>query len=160
MSGREPRKTSGPSSHDGGPIHDSENLHASCVAWHDRAVLITGPSGAGKSSLALQLMALGCTLVADDRTIVTRAGDHVTASCPPAIRGTIEARFVGILNAKAAPDPVALCLIVDLSQQETDRLPPSRVRSLFGLEIALVYESDTTAFPSAILQYLKGGRSA
>ena len=42
------------------------NLHASCIAVHGRGVLILGPSGAGKSSLALQLMALGADLVADD----------------------------------------------------------------------------------------------
>ena len=54
-------------------------LHGSCVALAappgvlPRGVLILGPSGAGKSTLALRLMALGATLVADDRVEVSAA---------------------------------------------------------------------------------------
>jgi len=44
-------------------------LHASCVCLEGRAVLIRGASGSGKSGLALQLIALGAALVADDRTV-------------------------------------------------------------------------------------------
>ena len=36
--------------------------------------MITGASGAGKSALALQLIALGAELVADDRTELWREG--------------------------------------------------------------------------------------
>ena len=42
-------------------------LHATCIAWQGRGVLIRGPSGSGKSALALGLMAHGAVLVADDR---------------------------------------------------------------------------------------------
>jgi HPr kinase/phosphorylase len=49
----------------------SEILHASCIALEGRGLLILGPSGAGKSSLAIRMMALGASLVSDDRTLVS-----------------------------------------------------------------------------------------
>jgi HPr kinase/phosphorylase len=41
-------------------------LHASAVSLDGNGVLICGASGTGKSTLALQLMALGAELIADD----------------------------------------------------------------------------------------------
>ena len=87
-------------------------LHASCVALDGRGVLILGRSGAGKSSLALELMALGARLVADDRTVLHADDGAPVASCPPAILGKIEARGVGILAADPSP-------VDDLDRQET-----------------------------------------
>ncbi|MDQ2092235.1 HPr kinase/phosphorylase [Marimonas arenosa] len=136
-----------------------EILHASCVAIDGRAVLILGRSGRGKSALALELMALGAALVADDRVELRRVGEAVIASAPEPIAGSIEARFVGILNAEAAgPAPVAL--VVDLDADETQRLPPQRSKNLLGLALPLLHNSETRHFPAAILQYLKAGRSA
>ena len=54
-------------------------LHATTVALAGQGVLILGPSGSGKSGLALQLMAMGAELVADDRTIVTARGSTLHA---------------------------------------------------------------------------------
>ena len=62
-------------------------VHASCVALDRRAVLLRGASGCGKSALALQLMALGATLVADDRVILRLRDGALAASCPASIRG-------------------------------------------------------------------------
>ncbi|MEZ5716341.1 MAG: serine kinase [Paracoccaceae bacterium] len=135
-----------------------ETVHGSCVAHHGRAVLILGASGRGKSALALQLMALGAGLVADDRVILTRDGDAVIASAPAAISGRIEARFVGLLNAiPAAPAPLAL--VVDLDADETERLPPQRSRKVLGISLPLVHNVASRHFAAAILQYLKAGRS-
>lgn len=134
-------------------------LHASTVAYGGQAVLITGASGTGKSGLALQLMALGAELVADDRTILTRKGDSLIASSPEAIRGQIEARFVGILSAlPAAPTPLAL--LVNLDTIEAQRLPPMRTEALMGVLVPSVHKSECSHFPAAILQYLKHGRIA
>ena len=90
-------------------------LHATCVAVEGRGVLICGPSGAGKSALGLQLMALGARLVADDQVALSRRDGALWAACPPTIRGMIEARGVGLLNA----DPVEgaeVVLAVDLGR--------------------------------------------
>ncbi|WP_369011391.1 HPr kinase/phosphorylase, partial [Escherichia ruysiae] len=97
--------------------------HASCIPHRERGLLILGPSGAGKSVLALQMMALGAALVADDRTVLRREGGRILADAPDSIRGRIEARGVGILHA-APHGPVELALAVDLARPEPDRLPP------------------------------------
>ncbi len=136
----------------------SETVHASCVALAGRAVLVLGPSGSGKSALALQLMALGCVLVSDDRTVLTLRRGHLCAAAPPAIRGRIEARGVGILSAAAVAARVAVA--VDLTRAETERLPKVRSVTFLGTDIPLVRRVDSDHFPAAILQYLKGGRSA
>lgn len=136
-----------------------EVIHASCVAQGGRAVLIRGASGAGKSSLALELMARGAELVADDRVILTREGGALIARAPETLAGMIEARGVGILNARPAGSaPVAL--VVDLDHLETDRLPPQRSTNLLGVSLTLLHNTDTAAFAAAILQYLREGRRA
>ncbi len=136
-----------------------ETCHASCVAHGGKAVLIRGASGSGKSALALRLMALGATLVADDRTELTLEDGAVIARCPPAIRGMIEARFVGLLSAKAL-DCAPVHLVIDLDRAETDRLPPKRNTVLLGQSCPLLYRVDADHFPAAVIQMLAQGRKA
>jgi HPr kinase/phosphorylase len=126
------------------------------VALGQRGLLILGPSGAGKSALALHLMALGATLVADDRTILTRHGDTLIATCPPAIRGMVEARGIGILRATPL-DAAPLVAAVDLGQSEPDRLPNIRSTILLGISLPLLHKVETGYFAAAVLQYLKEG---
>ena len=132
-------------------------LHASCVAAHGRAVLVTGPSGAGKSSLCLTLLALGARLVSDDRTLVTATPQGLVASCPSdAIRGLIEARGIGLLRADPL-DQVPVALVVDLGQVETHRLPPPRHITMLGATLPLLHRPQTDAFPAALMVYLSQG---
>jgi len=136
-----------------GPV----TLHASTVALGDTAVLICGAAGRGKSALALQLMALGLVLVADDRTILQMERGRVMATCPAAISGLIEARGVGILSA--SPRAAAwVGLAVDLDQTETERLPPLRRIRLLGQDLPLLWQVPQAHFPAAIVQWLKAGR--
>lgn len=133
-------------------------LHASTVAINARAVVICGKSGAGKSALALELLALGATLVADDITELTVENVRLIATCPQSIRGRIEARGVGILKADdAGPTPVAL--VVDLDASESERLPPFRSMTLAGVQLPCLHNPAHGHFPAAILQYMRAGRS-
>jgi len=134
-------------------------LHASCVALGGRAVLIRGASGSGKSGLALQLMALGTGLVADDRTRLWRRGAVLMADAPAALCGRIEAREIGILTAPAT-GPAGVALVVDMDTAESDRLPPMRQVRILDVRLPLVRKSHLAHFPAAILTYLKGGRDA
>ncbi|KDB02642.1 HPr kinase [Defluviimonas sp. 20V17] len=129
------------------------------MALDGRGVLILGPSGAGKSGLALQLMALGARLVADDRTRLSARAGSLIARAPAAIAGRIEARGLGILAADAVGEAV-VALAVDLGQTETDRLPPDRRLTLMGCTVPLCHGISSGHFPAAIVQYLRAGRIA
>jgi HPr kinase/phosphorylase len=130
--------------------------HSSCVSYGASAVLILGKSGAGKSALALQLMALGGVLVADDQTILTSGEAGVIATCPVSTIGQIEARGVGILKADSQ-DSAFVRLVVDLDKKEENRLPNYREIDLLDHRIPLLHLAKGTHFPAAIIQILKGG---
>lgn len=134
-------------------------LHASCVASDGKALLILGPSGSGKSALALELMALGAALLADDQTEVERVEDGLIARCPSALSGLIEARGIGILRAAAIPE-ARVVLAVDLGQRETQRLPQSRNIPVLGWPVDLVLGQEGRHFSSALLLRLRSGRVA
>lgn len=135
-------------------------LHATCVAVDGRGLLITGPSGAGKSALAIRLLALGADLVSDDQTAVRASMGYVHASCPsPRIGGLIEARGIGLLHAPTVESTV-LGLVVDLSQAETERLPPFRSLAILGCDLPLVLRVQSDHFAEALLLYLRHGRQA
>ncbi|WP_017998323.1 HPr kinase/phosphatase C-terminal domain-containing protein [Paracoccus sp. N5] len=133
-------------------------LHASCVAHRGRGLLILGASGAGKSGLALEMMALGAALVADDRTALRCEAGAIIADAPDSLRGLIEARGVGILRARAH-GPVELALAVDLDRAEPERLPPDRRFGLFDGDLPLVLGAGRVHLASMLLQYLDSGRA-
>lgn len=135
------------------------NLHASCVAFGDMALLITGASGAGKSALALQLIGRGALLVADDRVILSRQDAGLFASCPPPLSGIIEARGIGILKAPAQ-ETARLACVVDLDIEEPDRLPPQRKVTILGVEVDQVFGKNTPNLADALQLYLRNGRYA
>ncbi|MGO4853881.1 HPr kinase/phosphorylase [Phaeovulum sp. W22_SRMD_FR3] len=144
---------------------DAEIWHASCVAVAGCGILILGASGRGKSSLALEFMAWGADLIADDRTILRRqpatTGDSVWACAPAAIHGRIEARGIGILSAKALSG-AKLALVIDLDRTETERLPPRREMRVLEVTLPMVLAPHSSArghFSAGIMQYLKGGRA-
>ena len=134
-----------------------QNLHAGCVAYFGRGLLILGPSGSGKSALALQLMAYGATLVADDRTEIQNRNGVLIARSPETIRGLIEARGIGLLNADSLPF-APLALAVDLGHADAARLPQSHNITLLGVTLDLVRATPAPHLAAALLQYLRAGR--
>ena len=134
-------------------------LHASCVAVDGRGLLILGPSGSGKSSLALQMIALGAILVADDQVEVTRIGEALVAGAPPALAGLIEARGVGLLRTQTMTG-VPLHLAVDLGQPASPRLPDRNGIMVLETRIDLVKGPLNAHLPAALLLHMRGGRQA
>ena len=136
-------------------MSDSEILHGTTVGVAGKGVLIIGPSGAGKSSLALQLMALGAGLVADDRTQVFKEGDLLIASVPSTIRGRIEARGVGLIQVSGA-GPIPLRLVIDLGHLEKQRLPVPHYHSVLGITLPCLHNATSPHFPAAIWISMQG----
>lgn len=133
----------------------STTVHATTIAFDGRGALLLGPSGSGKSATALQLIALGCTLVSDDQTTLTARDGRLEASAPRPIAGQIEARGFGILRADFTPQVRLVCAVA-LDQGETKRLPEPRYATYCGIELRLFHNPGKEVLPFAVLQYLKG----
>ena len=132
-------------------------LHASCVAYQAKGVLIKGASGSGKSSLALALMATGAQLIADDQTIVELQDGWPIAKPVVNIRNMIEARGIGILAARCGSQ-TRINLVIDMDHVEEQRLPELRSIDILGHNIPLLHVVATPYFHFGILQYLREGR--
>jgi HPr kinase/phosphorylase len=144
----------------GAPSSGPLILHASCVALSGRGLLITGASGSGKSGLALELIARGARLVADDRVWLFAGRDgRLMARAPTALKGLIEARGMGLLRAtvlRSAP----VWGVVDLDRAETERLPPARWQTLLGHDVPLLRVAPGPHFAAALIQFVRHGRMA
>lgn len=132
-------------------------LHGTTIDCDGHGVLIVGASGSGKSGLALQLMALGASLVADDQTRIELVNSHFIARAPQPITGLIEARGIGLLHARNKPS-TRLSLAIDMDKIEGQRMPPKRVYHRGFLKLPCLHKVEAPYFPFAILQYLRFGR--
>ena len=126
-------------------------LHGSAVAVGEQAVLITGTSGSGKTTLALELIALGAELIADDRVNIEpdKAG-RLWLTAPANGVGLVEMRGFGLLRLAACPG-ATLKLIADLDHGETDRLPPPRERVLAGVACPVILCKGKPGLASALM---------
>jgi HPr kinase/phosphorylase len=120
-------------------------IHASAVAFADRAVLIRGGSGSGKSTLALALLTR-CLfdgtpgrLLADDRVRLRIEEQTLVAWAPQGLAGLIEVRGAGLLRVPVA-DPCPIRLVVDLAAagETPERLPRRRIDSIAGITLPAV----------------------
>jgi HPr Serine kinase C-terminal domain len=62
-----------------GPAIGVVPVHAACVDWKGKGLMIAGASGAGKSTLAVALSQRGFSLVSDDWTYVAQHNGSLTA---------------------------------------------------------------------------------
>jgi len=76
-------------------------LHAVLLDVLGLGILITGESGIGKSECALDLIARGHRLVADDTVEVRRRSETILiGTCPELTRHHMELRGLGVINVK------------------------------------------------------------
>lgn len=136
------------------------NIHASCIAYQNRGILIFGPSGAGKSDLCLRLiMEHGAVLVADDRTEIELKGEKLLAASPENIRGKLEVRGVGIVDLPYLSDiPLALAVQIVSPDNNIERLPQPQCYKIAGgtLPLMKIHALEASA-PAKILLALKIG---
>ena len=135
-------------------------LHGSAVAAGEHALLITGATGSGKTTLALEMIALGAELIADDRvcTRPERTGPdgagRLWLSAPPNIAGLIEIRGFGLVRLAARPG-AALRLIADLDHGEDARMPPRRERVLSGIACPVILCKGRPGLAAALICLLR-----
>jgi HPr kinase/phosphorylase len=125
----------------------ADTHHGTAIAIGGNAVLIIGPSGAGKSDLALRCLAVAPTtlipvpahLIADDRVLISLAGDRLQVEAPETIVGKLEVRGLGILEVPYARG-ADLVLIAELVAPEAvERLPdPPPRRDFLGVSLPLL----------------------
>ncbi len=115
------------------------NIHATCVSFEGKGILLVGKSGAGKSDFALRLITQkGALLVADDRVDLCAKPNMVFASCPLSIKGLLEVRGVGICEFDFLEE-ASIDLVVELvATQELERLPNIESYDLLGKDIPKV----------------------
>lgn len=135
-----------------------DTLHASAVAFDGLAALLTGPSGSGKSSLALELIALGGVLVADDRVIAEPRAEGVLLRAPEPLADRIEARGLGVLHVPT--EPAWAAVVVDMERAESERLPPERKTVVAGVTLPVLHVVESRSFAAMLRAYLRGGRVA
>lgn len=139
-------------------------LHATTVVIGEHAVLIYGPSGSGKSALAWSLItrppplvsghAMFTRLVADDQTLVEKAGERLLARAPAQLAGLIEIRGQGIFNV---PHLACARLSAVVVLQSAVRLPDAHQAcfTVEGLDLPVIHMPRNINDPvSAILAVL------
>lgn len=124
-------------------------LHGVFMEVFSVGLLITGDPSVGKSELALELLARGHRLVADDAPVFARtAPDVLNGRCPDVLRDFLEVRGLGILNIRAifgdsaikqARNLRLMLKLVPMTEEQMhsiDRLHGARAdRTILGVEI-------------------------
>lgn len=102
-----------------------KNIHASCVSYLNKGILIRGKSGLGKSDLCLRLiMDKGCRLVGDDRVDIYTKNGALKARSVATISNMFEVRGVGLVKFDAQKS-TTVKLVVELVKESSqiERLP-------------------------------------
>ena len=126
-----------------------------CVAVDGRGVLLRGPSGAGKSDLALRLIDGGAELVADDRVALISSAGVLTASAPPALRGLMEVRGLGVFRLPYRTS-VQVSLVADLVDGQGERLPAPHRTTILGHSLPAVRLSAKASSAAARVRLVLG----
>jgi HPr kinase/phosphorylase len=114
------------------------SVYGTSIAVGGEGVLLRGPSGCGKSDLALRLIEDGALLVADDQTVLRRAGPGLEMTAPPELAGLLEVRGLGIVAVPRA-ERAPLRLVFDLvPQDQIERLPEPRFANFEGVAVPLL----------------------
>jgi HPr kinase/phosphorylase len=137
-------------------------LHASAVSLDGNGVLICGASGTGKSTLALQLMAQGAELIADDGIWIDPGDGPGTVAFlerPDTATDLIESRGIGLLRAGSIHGRAPLELVIDLDTVEPERLPPRRRVTIGSTIKPLILGAGHPSLAVSVAWMLRHGRA-
>ena len=100
-------------------------------------VLIVGSSGSGKSSLAINLLALGSKLVADDQCELVKKNNRFSVSKPASLPNSIEIRGIGLVSVPMVVE-TSLDWVVNMDEAENERMPDLRFTEIDGYKIPTI----------------------
>ena len=134
-------------------------VHASCVAFGNKAILIRGQPGSGKSDIALQLIdgqgyglgnkPLRAMLVADDQVILERIKGDIIVTAPAILSGKLEIRGRGIVALPHKPKAKLIGVVDFKSRAEIERMPEPEDMHVEILNLAFPLCYIDLAAPSA-----------
>ena len=124
-------------------------MHATCVDVNGSGVLIVGHSGSGKSSLAINLLALGSKLVADDQCELVKKNKKFCVFKPVSLPNSIEIRGVGLVSVPMVVE-TSLDWVVDMDETETERMPDLRFTEIGGYRVPTVFGKNMDELASRI----------
>ena len=132
-----------------------KNIHASCVCWRKKGILVLGDSGLGKSDLCLRMIInKQARLVSDDRVDLDVINNKLQASPPKTLEGLLEVRGLGILSFPYQKK-CDINLVVSLvsNREDIDRYPEGDYFEFQGLKIPQIklYSFDASSPDKAIL---------
>ena len=131
------------------PFNGSLIIHATCVDINGSGVLIVGRSGSGKSSLAINLLALGSKLVADDQCELVKKNNRFYIFKPASLPNSIEIRGVGLVSVPMVVE-TSLDWVVNMDEAETERMPDLRFTEIDGYRVPTVFGKDMDELASRI----------
>ena len=131
------------------PFNGSLIMHATCVDVDGSGVLIVGRSGSGKSSLAINLLALGSTLVADDQCKLVRKNNRYRISKPASLPKSIEIRGVGLVSVPMVNE-TNLDWVVNMDEAEKERMPTPRFTNIGGFRVPTILGREVDDLASRI----------
>ena len=124
-------------------------MHATCVDINGSGVLIVGRSGSGKSSLAINLLALGSKLVADDQCALVKKNKKFRVFKPASLPNSIEIRGVGLVSVPMVVE-TSLDWVVNMDEAEKERMPDLRFTEIDGCKIPTVFGKNMDDLASRI----------
>ena len=124
-------------------------MHATCVDINGSGVLIVGRSGSGKSSLAIKLLALGSTLVADDQCELVKKNNRFRISKPASLPNSIEMRGIGLVSVPMNIE-TSLDWVVNMDEAETERMPDPRFTEIGGYRVPTIFGKNMDELASRI----------
>ena len=116
------------------------NIHASCVCWQKKGILLLGSSGSGKSDLSLRLIQeYGAVLVADDRVDLNVSHETIYASAPLSLKSMLEVRGVGIVKAPSIERcPINIVVELVSNDEKIERLPENNFWNYEEIQVPLL----------------------
>ena len=112
-------------------------------------VLILGRSGSGKSSLAINLIALGSKLVADDQCKLVKKNNSFRIFKPASLPNSIEVRGIGLVSVPTVVE-TRLDWVVNMDEAETERMPDLRLTEIGGYRVPTVFGKNMEELASRI----------